>query len=941
MELQIQNNRPGLKLTLLPSKMMIDQTQFIMRSAKLKFLIVAAVLACGVASATAHEFWLAPARYTVESGSRIDASLRVGLMMRGTELPYLSNSFHSFTVTTRDGMRDVKGMEGDIPALSYAASKPGLHVITYHSTANEVTYNDWGKFQKYLAYEGLDEIAKAHRTRGLPDSGFKEAYSRCAKALVQVGPVDKQDKDTVQGLPLELVAENNPYTPGLETLEVTLLRSGKPVVGRQIAVFHYDGVVSRSLVTTNARGQAAIPITGGGAFLLNATDLQPIEDGEVVWESYWASLSFGLPIVLPAMHPLDPLAKIEIMRAVRVIGKSGYANKKTRTTLVTLAEPDKAEVLAWKPGEPTKRRALAVIRNGPEAFEATIDLEAGTLEQWKQLPGVQPAIQSAEWNKAQQLTKADPRWIAAMRARGYDDVTEIFCESLSAGYFDLAEERGRRLLKMPCYDIKGTKTNIYGRPIEGLISVVDLDKGEVVRVIDTGLVPVSAQTHGFDEASVPSLRAPMRPVRNVAPMGWNFTIDGRVVTWQAWSFHLGFDSRFGPVLSLVTHEDGPERRMILYQGHLSEVFVPYMDPDEGWSHRSYMDVGEYGLGILSSPLAPGLDCPDGAAFLHADLVNPLGAPYTRKRVMCVFERDTAAPLWRHWEALNGAYEGRPATELVVRSIPTIGNYDYIVDWVFTQKGEIRIKLGATGIDAVKSVAIENMTDSGAKDATSSGVLVAPNLVAVHHDHYFSIRLDIDVDGPINTFVRQRLTPVSLPEGHPRRSLWQLDPVPMPDESALTARDGTELWRIENSEVETALGHRPSYQIAAGNSATSLLSPEDWPQRRAAFSANTLWITTRQPGELFASGPYPNQSPGGAGLTSYVNGESVVKSDIVVWYTMGFHHLTRPEDWPVLPTIWHEVRLRPYGFFTRNPGLGVRREFIGEGQKALDSTRIQN
>jgi primary-amine oxidase len=900
-----------------------------MRIETIGILIVAVGLTCGVTTAAAHEFWVAPQSYSVQPGDRIVTSLRVGNMMRGTDLPYLSHNFHSFTITTPNGTQDVESIEGDTPAHSYTADVPGLHVTAYHSTAKEVTYDDWETFRKYLAHEGLEEIEQAHHARGLPDSGFKETYTRYAKALIQVGPVGEQDRDTPQGLPLELVTEDNPYLPGLDTMRVTLLSSGKPVAGRQIAVFRYDGEVSRSVVTTDVHGRASIPVASGGKFLLNATDLQPVEDGEVVWASYWASLTFGLPIVLRDVHPLDPLSTIEINRAIRIIGKSGYANPQTRVALVTLAEPDKAEILAWTTGESVRRKAFAIVRNGPKTFEATIDLVAGTLEHWQPLPGMQPPIQNAEWARAQRLTKEDPRWIAAMRARGYDDFSEIFCESLSAGYFDLAEERGKRLLKMPCYDIRGTKTNIYGRPIEGLVSVVDLNKGAVVRVIDEGPLPVSADTHGFDEASVPALRAPMRPVQTEAPAGWNFIIDGRIVTWQAWSFHLGFDQRFGTVLSLVTHEDVPFRRMILYQGNLSEVFVPYMDPAEGWYYRSYMDAGEYGLGALSSPLAPGLDCPEGAAFLDAALVTPIGAAYTRERVMCVFERDTAAPLWRHWEALNDTYEGRPTTELVVRSIPTIGNYDYVVDWVFTQKGEIQINLGATGIDAVKGVAIENMKAPGAEDATRSGTLVAPNLVAVHHDHYFSIRLDIDVDGPINTFARERLAPVSLPEEHPRRSLWRLEPAPMPNEGALTTRDGPELWRIENPGVETELGHRPSYQIAAGSRATSLLSPKDWPQRRAAFSAETLWITAHRPGELFASGPYPNQSAGGEGLTAYVDGESVVETDIVAWYTIGFHHLTRPEDWPVLPTIWHSVKLRPYGFFTRNPGLGVRRNFSPE------------
>ena len=900
--------------------------------AKLRISIIGIVLICSAASVAAHEFWVAPQPFIVQPDAQVVVTLRVGEMMHGKSLPFHSSNFQSLTLTTRNGTRYLNGIEDDTAALSYTAGEAGLHVIAYHSTADQVTFDDWETFRDYVAEEGLDEIAEKHRTRNLPDSGFKEDYTRYAKALVQVGPAGEQDRDEARGLPLELVAEDNPYVPGLETVRVKLLSAGKPVPGRQITVFRYDGAVSRSVVNTDARGQAAIPVASGGLFLLNAIDLQPVEDQTAVWSSYWASLTFGLPIVLRDVHPLDPLSKKEIARAIRAIAKSGYTNPMTRAALVTLAEPSKADALAWTPGEPAERRAFAIIRNGMEVFEATVDLAVGTIERWQQVPGVQPPIQSAEWAQAQRLIKKDPRWIAAMRARGYDDFSQIFCESLSAGFFDLAEERGRRLLKMPCYDLGGTKTNIYGRPIEGLISVVDLDKSEVVRVIDKGAVPVSPDAHGFDEASVPTLRAPMRPVRTEAPAGWNFSINGRLVTWQAWSFHLGFDQRFGSVLSLVTHKDGPSRRMILYQGHLSEIFVPYMDPDEGWYYRSYMDAGEYGLGVLSSPLAPGFDCPEGAVFLNADLAAPVGEAYTRERVMCVFERDAAAPLWRHWEALNGAYEGRPTTELVVRSIPTIGNYDYVVDWVFTQKGEIQINIGATGIDAVKGVAMENMKSPGARAATRSGVLVAPNLVAVHHDHYFSIRLDIDVDGPINSFIRERLSPISLPTDHPRRSLWQLEPVPMRSEGALTARDGPELWRIENPEVETALGHRPSFQIAAGSSATSLLSPEDWPQRRAAFSSNTLWITAQRPGELFAGGPYPNQSPGGNGLTSYVNGDSVVATDVVAWYTIGFHHLTRPEDWPILPTIWHGVRLRPYGFFTNNPGLGVRRHFRDKSQE---------
>ncbi len=281
-----------------------------MRTIKLRTFIAGAVLACGVSSAAAHEFWIAPQHFTIEPGEKIVAALRVGQMMRGAEHPYLTSWFRAFTVTTRDGTRNVEGFEGDMPALFYTAAQPGLYVIAYHSTADKVTFDDWDLFRSYLAYEGLDGIAEAHRARGLSEAGFTEEYTRYAKALVQVGPVDERDRDAPLGLRFELVAENNPYAPGTEAVTVTLLRLGEPVAGRQIGVFRCAGEVTRTLVTTDGRGQAAISIAGGGVFLLNAVDIRPVErdsaennavdKDQVVWASDWASLTFGPGATDPA-----------------------------------------------------------------------------------------------------------------------------------------------------------------------------------------------------------------------------------------------------------------------------------------------------------------------------------------------------------------------------------------------------------------------------------------------------------------------------------------------------------------------------------------------------------------------------------------------------------------------------------------------------------------
>src|SRR3712207_1030892 len=174
------------------------------------------------------------------------------------------------------------------------------------------------------------------------------------------------------------------------------------------------------------------------------------------------------------------------------------------------------------------------------------------------------------------------------------------------------------------------------------------------------------------------------------------------------------------------------------------MFVPYMDASEAWYWRSYMDIGEYGFGTLSSAPQPGTDCPAHAAFLDATLAGEDGKPVVLPGVICVFERNTGSPAWRHAEITDQTHEGRPEVELVVRSIPAIGNYDYIMDWVFTTRGEIRIDVGATGMDAVRGVAARNMADPSAAVETQAGTLVAPGAVGIWHDHYISFRLGLDV-----------------------------------------------------------------------------------------------------------------------------------------------------------------------------------------------------
>ena len=622
-------------------------------------------------------------------------------------------------------------------------------------------------------------------------------------------------------------------------------------------------------------------------------------------------------IATVSAHPLDPLSADEIDSAVAVLREAGDIDADTRFALLDLDEPDKRAVLAWRPGQIFDRKAFAVLRRDRGVYEAVVDLAARRVERWQTIPGVQPAIGLDELAKAQRITLADPGWQAAMRRRGYTDFgpKKVFCAPMTVGYAADATEAGRRLLRVTCFDAAGTG-NVWGRPIEGLQALVDLDEAKVIRLIDTGVVPVSRHRSEFGEAADAPGTARTPPDGNRA-----FTLDGSELRWKHWSLHYRLDRRAGLIVSLVRYRDGDRQRLILYRGSLAELFVPYMDPDPNWSFRAFLDQGENDFGFMASRLRRGTDCPEDAAFLDAVLADSHGEPRVGKSVICIFQRDTGAPLWRHAEGGNDTYAGKPALELVLRTIESVGNYDYAIDWVLTETGVIRIDVGATGIDAVKGVAARNMSDPSAARDTATGMLVAPNLVAVEHDHFLSFRLDLDVDGPENTLVRQRLVP-DQPDGETgRRSLWRIAETAITEEGPLAPEHGgPEVWRIVNPNLTDALGQHPGYELRPGHSAISLLSADDLPQRRAAFSAAPLWVTAYDRNELYAAGAYPYQSKGGDGLPAYAaQHRPVENADIVLWYTMGFHHLTRPEDWPVLPTMWHSVALVPYGFFDRNPG----------------------
>lgn len=241
-------------------------------------------------------------------------------------------------------------------------------------------------------------------------------------------------------------------------------------------------------------------------------------------------------------------------------------------------------------------------------------------------------------------------------------------------------------------------------------------------------------------------------------------------------------------------------------------------------------------------------------------------------------------------------------------------------------------VGATGIMEARNVADESVNGASAHGGHSGeeyGQLVAKNTLGINHDHFFSFRLDMDVDGQNNSFMIHRLVEKELPADGPRKSIWVAEPsIAGKERDAMMDihLEKPSMWIFVNPNVKGPLGHPTGYEIMPGVTAASLLSPDDGVQKAGAFSAHQLWVTPYQEGELYAAGTYPNSSNGEDGLGVWTKkNRSIENTDIVAWYTLGFHHVPREEDWPVMPVMWHDFVIRPFHFFAQNPVLDLPKE----------------
>ncbi|KAL1586008.1 hypothetical protein WHR41_04737 [Cladosporium halotolerans] len=636
-------------------------------------------------------------------------------------------------------------------------------------------------------------------------------------------------------------------------------------------------------------------------------------------------------------HPLAPVSADEIKQAVSFIRAQWPADTDLHFKCITLQEPAKAEVVPYIEAEANgqslpgiDRRAMVTyyIRKTNKFHEAVVNLTAGAVEYNVRLgPNLHAPGDGEEIVAIERLALEDEGVKAAIAKLQLPEGSQIVIDPWIYGADGVGDDE--RLWQTFMYmrdpqNASEADSNHYALPLP-ISPVVDPVTMKVIRIdyLPTGKDNTIAEPGAWKPkpaneyiAEHQELRKDLKPLNVVQPEGVSFSVTqegtSQTIEWQKWSFRVGFNMREGMVLYNVCYEGRP----LFYRLSLSDMNIPYADPRHPFHKKSAFDLGDAGAGIMANDLKLGCDCLGTIQYLSAVLNDDKGEPLDMPNVVCIHEQDGGIG-WKHTNYRTGRAAVVRQRELVLQSIITVSNYEYILAFMFNQAGEWTYEVRATGILSTQPI------DDGLD--VPWGTVVHPGVLATHHQHIFSLRVDPMLEGHRNRLVYDEAHPMPRSDFNPhgtgyftRETLvetsggYDLDP------------DANRTFKIQNADVRNPVNGKPvAYKIHAPPFQKILSDKDSFNYKRAEFSDRNIYAVKYREDELYAGGKYTNQSRGGTGVRSWAErGERIVDDDLVLFVQFGINHVPRIEDFPVMPCEVLKVSFKPVNFFTRNPAIDV-------------------
>ncbi|KAK5164741.1 uncharacterized protein LTR77_009404 [Saxophila tyrrhenica] len=397
--------------------------------------------------------------------------------------------------------------------------------------------------------------------------------------------------------------------------------------------------------------------------------------------------------------------------------------------------------------------------------------------------------------------------------------------------------------------------------------------------------------------------APPMPVAQEA----RYSVDYKeqYIEWMGFSFYLTFQYETGMTMYDIRFKG--ER--IIYELGIQEALAHYAGADPVQSGTSYLDSA-YGLGYANE-LMPGYDCPTYASYLNISIAGG----YTAKRdvkAACLFEFDADYSIQRH-----GYVSNTKNIYFVVRTITTVGNYDYSFSYEFYMDGSIQVVVRAAGY--IQSAFYAKNEDYGyhIHDALSGSM----------HDHVLNFKLDMDILGQANTMELVTVTPTTeeyVWSDQPRNTMKLVrKDVTSEDESRLFwSQNGQTQYRVVNKDKPNKYGEYRGYRVLPSQGTIHLAVNNSSNLARAGnWAYHDLQITKQKDTEPRSSNAMNGENVYDplVDFDTFFDSESLEQEDLVLWLNLGMHHLPHTGDLPntVFTTAHSAISIVPSNYFLRD------------------------
>lgn len=633
-----------------------------------------------------------------------------------------------------------------------------------------------------------------------------------------------------------------------------------------------------------------------------------------------------------------PLAATNLWQVTNVVRKH-VSSENPLFRVITVAEPPKHEMVTFlehehsgTPTTPPKRIAKVHVYVSKTFHEMLVNLDTKTVLSNKILQGRHSHVDSAYMKQVEEACLEDSRVQAEIKALRLPENATVIVEPWTYATDGMNDMSSRitmcwfymRLSKHPDANYYAYPLDIVSEVSEALevTKIYRLPSGENGTINNEGKTYDHRKVHSSSEYH-PCLginsRPTTLPLQIIQPEGPSFHIDGNHITWEKWTMRVSFNYREGMTLHDVRYDD----RSLFYRLSLSEMFVPYGDPRCPYPRKGAFDLGNDGAGVNANNLKLGCDCLGHIKYFDAWHVTSSGHPLKMQNVVCCHEQDDGI-LWKHTNFRTGNAVVTRSRVLVLQTIITVSNYEYVFVFYFGQDASVHYEVRATGILSTAPI------DMG--DNVPYGTVVAPGVLAPYHQHLFCLRIDPALDGHKNSLVIEESVPMPFPHDSNPFGVGYITESKVVENEAGLDLDHTKnrIFKIVNENtINKTTGTPISFKLAPCYSQMLLAHPSSYHSKRSEFGAHAVWVTRYSDEELYAAGTHTMQSLGGEGIASWIKARqskesmsNVRNEDIVLWHTFGSTHNPRIEDWPVMPCEKMTVGLKPVNFFDRNPGLDV-------------------